>query len=282
MGRLCAGTISSGQTEGVRLLAAYLSGEGWVMLQVEIPGATDGDPSRAAGAEVSRFAGQGSDGGRAAGATALVAPGCAGRWGLRVDGERQSERVQADIELLFDPESCVAGFSPVPKDFGTASTVEKGTAASNNARSRPAVCSKGTWIRHTLSKSSSVERRCTRLKDGKVTQQVVHGVTSLTAQEASSQRLLELVRLHWQIENGLHYRRDETSARRPLSPAHRPCRTSDGHDQRSGARLAPAQGHQERAPTTTTIRCPSASGSGPAPTQPTLTLQQPWRLGCSH
>jgi predicted transposase YbfD/YdcC len=40
--------------------------------------------------------------------------------------------------------------------------------------------------------------------------EVVYGVTSLTAQEASPKRLLELVRKHWEIENKLHYRRDDT------------------------------------------------------------------------
>ena len=37
-----------------------------------------------------------------------------------------------------------------------------------------------------------------------------YGVTSLTATEASPERMLELVRAHWSIENGLHYCRDET------------------------------------------------------------------------
>jgi len=40
--------------------------------------------------------------------------------------------------------------------------------------------------------------------------EVAYGVTSLTVQEASPQRLLELVRKHWEIENQLHYRRDDT------------------------------------------------------------------------
>jgi hypothetical protein len=39
---------------------------------------------------------------------------------------------------------------------------------------------------------------------------VVYGVTRLTAQEASPQRWLELVRKHWEIENKWHYRRDDT------------------------------------------------------------------------
>jgi predicted transposase YbfD/YdcC len=35
-------------------------------------------------------------------------------------------------------------------------------------------------------------------------------LTSLTEQEASPERLLEIVRSEWGIENGLHYRRDVT------------------------------------------------------------------------
>jgi len=44
----------------------------------------------------------------------------------------------------------------------------------------------------------------------KCTQQIVYGFTSLTPQQASPQRLLELIRDHWAIENKLHYRRDVT------------------------------------------------------------------------
>jgi len=39
---------------------------------------------------------------------------------------------------------------------------------------------------------------------------VRYGVTSLPAHLADPQRLLELTRGHWGIENGLHYRRDVT------------------------------------------------------------------------
>ncbi len=44
----------------------------------------------------------------------------------------------------------------------------------------------------------------------KCTQQIVYGFTSLTKDEAGPQRLLELIRDHWAIENKLHYRRDVT------------------------------------------------------------------------
>lgn len=49
-----------------------------------------------------------------------------------------------------------------------------------------------------------------RISDDKVTEHVSYGVTSLTREEADAQRLLGLVRGHWGIENGLHFRRDDT------------------------------------------------------------------------
>ena len=38
--------------------------------------------------------------------------------------------------------------------------------------------------------------------------EVVYGVTSLSREKASPERLLALVRGHWEIENSLHYIRD--------------------------------------------------------------------------
>jgi predicted transposase YbfD/YdcC len=49
-----------------------------------------------------------------------------------------------------------------------------------------------------------------RTEQGKTTVEVVHGITSLSPERADAQRLLELTRGHWAIENGLHYRRDVT------------------------------------------------------------------------
>src|SRR3954454_24881187 len=45
---------------------------------------------------------------------------------------------------------------------------------------------------------------------GKVEVEVVYGITSLGRERADAKRLLELVRGHWEIENRLHYVRDET------------------------------------------------------------------------
>jgi len=42
------------------------------------------------------------------------------------------------------------------------------------------------------------------------TQQIIYGFTSLTPAQAAPERLLELIRGHWAIENRLHWRRDVT------------------------------------------------------------------------
>jgi hypothetical protein len=49
-----------------------------------------------------------------------------------------------------------------------------------------------------------------RTLKGKTAVEVVYGITSLKAEEASALRLLGLTRGHWGIENCLHYVRDVT------------------------------------------------------------------------
>ena len=49
-----------------------------------------------------------------------------------------------------------------------------------------------------------------RTEKGVTTVQEVSGITSLPRERADAQRLLDLTREHWGIENGSHYRRDET------------------------------------------------------------------------
>lgn len=45
---------------------------------------------------------------------------------------------------------------------------------------------------------------------GETREAISYGVTSLHRTEVTAQRLLQIVRAHWGIENGLHYRRDVT------------------------------------------------------------------------
>jgi len=51
--------------------------------------------------------------------------------------------------------------------------------------------------------------RCTQfLRTGRQRTEIAYGVSSLGAEEADPERLLELNRGHWEIENRVHYVRD--------------------------------------------------------------------------
>jgi predicted transposase YbfD/YdcC len=210
-GKTMRGTISAGQTRGIHLLAAFLPEEGWVMMQVEVGSKENEIP--AAGRVLKLFDLRG----KIITGDALLAQRQLSLQILEAGGDyvwiikdNQPETRQ-DIAHLFAPESVVKGFSPASHDdFDTAETVEK---------------SHGRIERRTITVSSvlkdflpwpgmeqvfQLERHFVRVKDGKVMDEVVYGVTSLTAAEADPKRLLEIIRQHWQIENGLHYRRDDT------------------------------------------------------------------------
>jgi predicted transposase YbfD/YdcC len=55
-----------------------------------------------------------------------------------------------------------------------------------------------------------ITRQSEEVKTGKKSNQTIYGITSLPVEEYGAKELLELVRKHWGIENGLHYRRDVT------------------------------------------------------------------------
>ena len=55
-----------------------------------------------------------------------------------------------------------------------------------------------------------ITRQSEQVKTGKMSEQTIYGITSLPVEKYSAEHLLELTRKHWQIENGLHYRRDIT------------------------------------------------------------------------
>lgn len=55
-----------------------------------------------------------------------------------------------------------------------------------------------------------IKRRSLEIKTGRRREQTIYGLTSIPVEEYGAGELLELVRKHWGIENGLHYRRDVT------------------------------------------------------------------------
>ena len=210
-GKTMRGTIPAGQTRGIHLLAAFLPDEGWVLIQVEVGSKENEIPAAARVLKCLDLRGKIITG------DALLAQRELSLQIVQADGEyiwiikdNQPETRQ-DIERLFAPESCTPGFSPASHgDFRTAETLEKGHWRIEQRTITVSSALKGYLNWPAVEQVFQLERTFTRVKDGKVMHEVAYGVTSLTVQEASPQRLLELVRKHWEIENQLHYRRDDT------------------------------------------------------------------------
>lgn len=59
-----------------------------------------------------------------------------------------------------------------------------------------------------LQQAFRLERKTTIQKSGQTRCQVVYGITSLPAEQAPPEKLLQMLRFYWCIENGLHDRRD--------------------------------------------------------------------------
>ena len=209
-GKTLRGTIPAGQSKGVHLLAAYVLEEGWVLMQLEVEGHENEIP--AAGRMVqcidlrNKIVTGDAQLAQREMSVQVVQAGGEYVWVVK---DNQSQ-LRADIAALFEPEACAPGFSPTPKDFDTAQTCEKGHGRIERRTLTSSCMLKGYIDWPYAEQVFRIERRFVRVSDGLVEEETNYGVTSLTHAEADADQLLGLVRGHWGIENGLHYRRDET------------------------------------------------------------------------
>lgn len=110
-----------------------------------------------------------------------------------------------DIRLLFDPPfPC-----PPLSDRRVAMTVDNGHGRHRDTRQLIASTDLNGYINWPcLAQVFRIER--TWEQRGEIKHEVQYGITSLPPNIADANRLLELKRGHWQIENSLHYVKDVT------------------------------------------------------------------------
>jgi predicted transposase YbfD/YdcC len=108
--------------------------------------------------------------------------------------------------LLFPPNDLAV--EPAPGQVAT--TIEKGHGRieMRTLRRTTHLTKQQEWA--GLKQGFEIVRQ--RTEKGKTTEEVVHGITSLSPERADAERLLKLTREHWAIENELHYKRDVTLA----------------------------------------------------------------------
>jgi predicted transposase YbfD/YdcC len=209
-GKTVRGTIPAGQTQGLHLLTAFLPDEGWVMMQVEVGKWENEIPAAVRVLKCLDLRGK-----VVTGDALLTQRGLSAQiveaegdfvWFVK---ENQPE-LRQDIETLFAAEECTPGFSPSKKDLRSAQQIGKGHGRIERRTLTASSDLKGYLNWPHAEQVFRLERHFERTRDDKATHHVVYGVTSLTTAEADPERLLALTRKHWQIENGLHYRRDVT------------------------------------------------------------------------
>jgi predicted transposase YbfD/YdcC len=209
-GKTLRGTIPTGASQGVHLLAAYVPAQGIVLVQVAVANKENeivAAPKMLASLDLrgTIVVGDAMHTQRELSLQILAAEGDY-IW-LAKDNQ---PTLRSDIEPWFAPESHVKGFSPVAKDFQTARTVDKG-----HGRYEERTITTSSLLNEYLAwpgvaQVFKLERRVIRLATGEVRHEVVYGLTSLSADQAPPKRLMNLIRQYWGIENGLHYRRDKS------------------------------------------------------------------------
>lgn len=209
-GKELRGTIEAGHTHGVRLLAAFLPSEGWVLFQIQV--ARHENEISAARQLLKTLDLRG----KIVSGDAMLAQRELSRTIVEAGGDylwtvkTNQPELRADIQVLFEPEHVTKGFSPPKKDLRSAATLEKNHGRLEMRSLTASQELKGYLGWPYAEQVFRLERHFTRLKDGKRMHETAYGITSLTPREANAKRLLDLVREHWSIETGLHYRRDQT------------------------------------------------------------------------
>ena len=210
-GKTLRGTLGWGESRGLQLLAAYWSETGLVLCQVEV------DPTTNEIGTAPRVLERLDLPGKIVTGDALYAQrdlsqhiGAAGGdyvWTVKAN----QPTLRADLEQLFAPDrSLVKGFNTGPTDYRSAQTVDKGHGRIEIRQLTVTGELHARWDWPYLAQVFRLERTTRLVASGHVRQEVVYGMTSLSPGEAGPARLLEIVRTHWQQENGLHYRRDVT------------------------------------------------------------------------
>lgn len=210
-GKIIRGTIDPDTADGLCLLALYLPGEGITLAQVAIPNKQNeitAAPTLIQCVDLRNkvIIGDALHTQR----RVSIQIGAAGGHFLWTVKANHPQLLQ-DIHDWFDTEvSLIPGMGCPPKGFRSATLTNKGHGRIE-VRTLTASSQLNDFLDWPfLQQVFRLERQITTPKTGKTRCEVVYGITSLPAEDASPHQLLCMLRSYWQIENGLHYRRDVT------------------------------------------------------------------------
>jgi predicted transposase YbfD/YdcC len=203
-GKSCRGTIAKGETNGLHLLALQESKQNIVIEQTAL---------KAKENEIScskRLLENANLQGKILSGDAIFAQRELSRQVVEAGGD-YLWKVKANQEnLLHQLEDYFSYSSKQKEELDKAKSLDKGHGRLEERVlfSSSRFADQQDWP--YMSQAFVIRREAIEIRTQKKTSQVTYGITSLLPIQADATRLLELVRSHWSIENGLHYRRDVT------------------------------------------------------------------------
>ncbi len=208
-GKVLRGTIEAEQHDGLWLLAAYLPGEGITLAQVAIE--TKQNEISAAPRLLSCIDLRNKvviGDALHTQQTISIQIGKAGGNYIWTVKANQPQLLQ-DLQDWFDPTvQLLPGMGCPPKDFQSATTINKGHGRLE-VRTLTTSSQLNDFLQWPfLQQVFQLQRTTTLLKTGKTRHEIIYGITSLSAEQASPLELLTMLRSYWHIENSLHYPRD--------------------------------------------------------------------------
>ena len=207
-GKVLRGTIPSGQTQGIHLLAAYMPQWGGVLMQVEVAAGENeirAAPRLLASLDLTNCVVTGDAMFTQADlCIQIVAAG--GDFVFPVKANQKA--LQTTIATLFMPPTVAQGHQPIALPEAWDVTINSGHGRIET-RYLSVSSELNAYVDFPHVKQVfRLQRVIQQQKTGKITYQVVFGITSLSAEACSPDRLMQLIRHHWHIENRLHYVRD--------------------------------------------------------------------------
>jgi predicted transposase YbfD/YdcC len=209
-GKTLRGTIPSGQTRGVHLIAAYLPESGVVVAQMAV------DRKENEIVAVPKLLTQINLTGMVVVGDAMQAQRALSIQVVETGGDylwfvkENQPTLLADLKLLFARPRLAKGWSDPTTDFTSVQRVELGHGRLEERTIVVSRMLRGYVDWPYLDQAFRLERVVTDA--GKRTVEVRYGITSLPPEVADARRVMEIARRAWGIENGLHYRRDGSLA----------------------------------------------------------------------
>jgi predicted transposase YbfD/YdcC len=210
-GKMARGTIDLEASDGLYLLAAYLPGEGVTLAQVAIESKQNEISAAPHLLTCINLRNKVVIGDALHTQRQIsIQIGTANGNFLWVVKGNQPQLLQ-DLHDWFDTAiPLLPGMGCPPKDFRSATITSKG-----HGRLEVRTLTTSSQLNDFLDwpflqQVFKLERSVTIQKTGQTRYEIIYGITSLSAEQASPSQLLQLLRSYWGIENGLHYRRDVT------------------------------------------------------------------------